>query len=223
MVHLTPEEREELLDSVRTPGPNEARERLEGHIKPPFDTSEGSQFDRLLDTFASEFEVAESELEEVHLASFIETAHGRQLDKFGEFLQTPRQTGETDDHYRGRLVTQLAALTGGGTIWAIKQVCATLLKIDPSDAVIEEDFGTEPARFILTLEGHVIENSPVSAEEVRGFLETARAAGVRVEARTLGGFTHRAQGDVSDPAKGYDSLDETGQPRGEGGGYAGLI
>lgn len=227
MVHLTEEERQATIDSVSLPGPSGSRDRLERHIKPPFNTSSGSQFDRLLNTLAEEFEDVQDELENVTLSAYVDSAHGRQLDKIGEFLLTPRNTGEIDDHYRGRLKTQLVALTGGGTIWSMKQTSAALLGTDPGVIDIEEDFATEPARFDLLVDEEHFEQANVTSDDFRNFLETAKAAGVRIVAQSIGGFTHRSEADylngVNASGSGYDELDADGNPRGVGGTYTSLF
>lgn len=227
MVHLSDADRAAIIESVTVPGPSGSRDRLETHIKPAFDTDDGSQFDGLLNTLADEFEAFEDELEDVTLAAYVDSAHGRQLDKIGEFLITPRNTGEADDHYRGRLKTQLVALTGGGTVWSMKQTGAALLAVDPGEIEIVEDFDVEPARFELKVEERRFDEANVTPEDFRKFLDTAKAAGVRIVAQSIGGFTYRSEADyldgTNDPDSGYDGLDADGNPRGVGGTYTGLF
>lgn len=206
----------ELVRSVQPRGAATARGRFESHIKSPFDTREGSVWDRLLNTIGEEFEDLHTARDEAMLSSYVDTATGAQLDKIGSFVFLPRRHEETDDHYRGRLKVQLRTLIGGGTIPDIKETSAILLGTQPSEVDIIEDFDNEPARFDINFSDQYLSDSTVEVSDFVSFLDEIRAAGVRIFGSIEGSFEYRSVQDfndgTNDTAKAYNE-----------GAYAGLL
>lgn len=218
---------EALIDTIEPQGPDTPKERLKAHMKPPYPTSGGTQWEKLLTAISNEFEDFIETRNKVTLASFIDTAERETLGKIGSVVNTPRRTGETDSHYRARLKVAFHRNIASGTIQDIKTTSALLLDTDETKISISEDFDQEPARFDITVPSAILENAAVSVDEFRSLLTDVKAGGVRVVAKQKGSFTYRSESDfhdgINDSGKGYNGLDDTGEPMDMGGGYSGLI
>lgn len=214
---------QELIESIEADGaPDDVLARFENHLKPAFKDDSGTQWNKFLKTLAFEFEDWIEARNDVHLARFIDTADGVELDRIGEFVDVQRRGGETDDHYRARLKVEFHRRVGSGTIDDVIKTSALLLDTSRSNITVTEDFDTEVARFDVEVPTHVIGSSGVSVDEYGQLLENVRAAGVRVVAKSKGSFTYRSESDfkngVNDPSKGYSGLNTD-----TGGSYSGLL
>jgi len=198
-------------------------ERLEENLKSPYPHHDGTNWSSLINTFATEFTALETTRDTVLDSVVVDRATGAQLDRLGEVVQLPRQTNETDPHYRGRLKVQLKKYIGGATIDEIKETAAILLDTNASEIAIEEDFATEAARFTIQISDNALDEAEVTANDFRTFVDEVRGAGIKALAEERGTFTYRSAQDYSngtnDPTKGYyDSTDGV-----ENGTYSGLL
>lgn len=214
---------QELIESIEADdAPSSVYDRFDAHLKPPFKSTEDSQWDKFLDVLAQEFEDWIDTRNEMHVARYIDTADGVELDRIGEFVGAERRSGERDAHYRARLKVEFHVRVGSGTIDDVIKTSALLLDTARSNITVSEDFDTEAARFNVEVPAHVIDNSGVTVDEYGQLLENVRAAGVRVRAQTKGTFTYRSESDfrnrINDTDKGYSGLGTN-----VGGSYSGLI
>lgn len=225
---LSDEQLQMLVDTVDPIGPDTPRDRLERSIKSVFDTSDGSQWDSLLNTYAEEFETFIDSKENVMLTQYVDAATGIHLDRIGDFVMVSRRRGESDQRYRARLKVQLRVLVGGGTLEDIKEASSTLLALPSSEIEIREEFDVEPARYVMVLDEGVLADAGVTAEEFVDVINTISAAGVRPVILEIGSFTHRSEenfkNDVNDIDRAYGQLDENGELiEGIGGTYSSVL
>lgn len=206
------------------------RDRLDAYLKPAFNhdpANGGEEWNAYLGALSSEFNDFYMVRNDVLAAQYVETAEGAQLDRIGEYAQLDRRTGESDAHYRQRLIVQMQQFVAGGTIDDIKSICAVLLETQKREIEIVENFGIEPARFDIQVPLTFIENAGVTPSEFEENVSDAAAAGVRPVITTTGSFEYRSyedyQNGINTPEKGYDGFDADGNPRGIGGEYAGYL
>lgn len=195
------------------------RLRFGADLKRPFNDDPGTQFDGFLNIWSTETDDLHTAAEDVLLSAAPDTATGEQLNRLGRRVFVPRRTGEGDNRYRGRIKVELRKRVGGGTIGDVKEVSAALLNSTEDAIGLSEDFSNQKATFTLSIDPRTLENAGVSQSDYLEFIGEIKAAGVRVNAIQRGTFEFRAAGDVSDPAKGWDGLDYTG----EAGDWAGLL
>jgi hypothetical protein len=225
----------DLTESVAPNGPSYSRDRLDTHLKKPFEISDGdpgdphyTHWDGFLDTFASEIERIEYSRDEVSLARHVDFAQIGALDKLGDFVLVDRKQGEPDRLYRERIKMELRVATSGGTMRDIKEASASVLGTDPSRIRVGEDFPDDPAEFRLGVPRRPLDSSEVSLDEFVNIVQRTKAAGVGVFGYLLGGFEYRTEldykNDLNDPDKAYTELDDNGEPKPDlGGEYASLI
>ncbi|QLG29981.1 hypothetical protein HUG10_20455 (plasmid) [Halorarum halophilum] len=199
------------------------RDRLGANLKTPYPDDDGTWWDHLLTTIGDEMDDLETVRQVVLDSKFLETATDAQLDRLGELVQLPREKGETNPHYRGRLTVELRAKLSTATVKEIKDTAATILEVESADIGYSEDFSVEAARFILDIDENVLSSAGVSGSEFVTFIDRVRGAGIRAEIRTKGTFTYRSEQEyisgTNNPANGYyDSADGI-----TNGTYAGLV
>lgn len=200
------------------------RDRFEEWVKPAFNTDDGTNFDKFLNTLADEFETELSVRQNLWLQQYIDTATDAQLELIGEGLfQLPREQGERDALYRRRIKLQLPKYTSGATIEDILGLSAHLLDCDPDQLELVESPDTEPARFDLFINEQTVTRAAVSVNEFESLLQEVKAAGVRARATIGAQFTHRGvyefENNINDPDRGYASEDGSI----EGAPYADII
>lgn len=76
------------------------------------DTSPGSVARMFAETLIEEFYQFYEQLDAMMLMSFVSTARGTYLDLIGQLLACTRNTGETDEDYRYRVVNQVYVVQG---------------------------------------------------------------------------------------------------------------
>ncbi|WP_158058262.1 hypothetical protein [Halorussus halophilus] len=219
MAETESETNPELLGELE----DESFERLSRTLKSPYPDDEGTFWHDLLQTIASEVGELGEKNHETLDSKVIDDATGAQLDKLGELVQTTRHSGESDDHYRGRLKVQLRRFLSGATIEQIQETAAILLNVNSDRIAIEEEFDVEPGRFTVKFWQSDLEAAGVTDSEFRSFVDQVRSAGVRSVVQVRGTFIHRTVDDYengsNDPGKGYYDPDDGV----ENGTYAGIL
>lgn len=194
----------ELVQTVSPPRWDiSERDRIEGYLKRPFQTPKGpsgeylqTDFGALVATFSEFAQGMVATRNETLGARYIDIAHGQSLDNIGKLIQVPRQTDEKDPRYRIRLKAYFRRLVGGGTIDEIRQTIALLLDCDVEEVEFDEPFHSTVAQFDITLDNTIIEDAPISTDELLAFVAGFRAAGVRVTFSVSGSFTNRSLADL---------------------------
>lgn len=173
---------------------------------------------------------AEHDVESVDFAQNVQDAETvEQLQKIGEFISVPLNEGETKEHYRARLLARGMLATSEGTIEDVLVAAQEILDTDMSNFTYEEPArgSTENGTASLEMPGEALDNTALTASEVATILEAVIQVGCRIEGLVSGTFTYITPTDYNnnnhDATKGYDGLDANGDPKNNGGTYAGLI
>lgn len=149
------------------------------------------------------------------------------LSAMGEMVDLPPEKGESADRYRERLISRFALATNEGTINEFLQNAAEILDTSPSVLDYSEPSGGENGTASLTIPGAVLSDSGLDEASVADVLGDLLAASYRLDASTKGTFTYITPSNYNnnnhDASKGYDGLDGNGDPKDNGGTYAGLI
>lgn len=150
-----------------------------------------------------------------------------QLEKLGKLVGVTYNDGETKEHFRARIRAEYALATSEGTIEDVLVSAAEIIETSPDSLVFAEPAGGENGTIELGLPGKAIDNVALTDTEVAEFLDRLIAASYRVDGYRVGTFTYITPTDYNnnnhDATKGYDGLDGNGDPKDNGGTYAGLI
>lgn len=151
----------------------------------------------------------------------------RRLSEIGKLVDTTPREGESFAKYRARVTSEFILNTNEGTINELLSATATILDADISSIQYAEPSGGENGTVELDLPGRALDNIALTDTEVAGILERLIAASYRLDAFRRGTFTYitptKYNNNNHDATKGYDGLDNNGDPKDNGGTYAGLI
>jgi len=149
------------------------------------------------------------------------------LKELGRLLDLPPNEGETAEHYRARLIIEFSLLSNEATIADVLQITGEVFDISPSRIDYEEPAGSEHGTIQLSLPSKAIENKDFTDSEVSEIIDRIIPASYRSVILSLGSFTYITPEDYNlgnhDSTLGYDGLDANGDPKDNGGTYAGTI
>jgi len=157
---------------------------------------------------------------ENQLSEFIE-----RLEKLGALVQVYPYDSETVAHYRARIIAEYAVMTCEGTNNDILVSISEILNVPKSSIEIVDRIN--PGEIEVRLPALALQNTELQDTEIGNILTRLLAASYSLEALQLGTFTYitPSQYDINDHDSelGYDGLDGNGDPKDNGGTYAGLI
>lgn len=150
------------------------------------------------------------------------------MEALGELVDTLPNEGEQFAHYKARVLAEYAIATCEGTIEDVLETTAYIIDADTSSIIYEEPAtGSENGTVEMRLPSQALDESSLSDQDVADAVERLLAASYSLTSVRLGTFTYKSLADVSannnDPSLGYDGLDGGGNPKDNGGTYAGLI
>jgi hypothetical protein len=103
-----------------------------------FDLEEGTNIHGLAKTFAQEYELADEEIANLLLEIQVSTATGLYLEDIARLFRLYRESGETDEQLRARILAYWESFSGGGTLDAIKKAVASATGKTADDISIDE-------------------------------------------------------------------------------------
>lgn len=149
------------------------------------------------------------------------------LHELSKLIDVPPREGETVEHYRSRLIAEYSLLTGKATIEDLIVTTAEVLDIDSERITFDEPAGGERGTAELGLPASALDEYELDDAEMFDILDRLLPAGYRLFGFRRGTFTYitPAQYNVNDfdADQGYDGLDGNGDPKDNGGTYAGVI
>lgn len=143
----------------------------------------------------------------------------------GQLVGAAPRESETLAHFRARVLAQFAVVSCESTIDDLFDAIETIFNVDRSKFELEPR--SSPGRAELTVPNDAFDNVNLSESEVSDILERLVPVSYRLDSLTEGTFTYITpttyNDDNHDASKGYDGLDGNGDPKDNGGTYAGLI
>lgn len=184
----------------------------------------------LLRPAASELDDVATNIQHAEMAVQIQRAETiGQLREIGKELETLPQGSESVEHYRARLLAESQLMTSKGTISDVIGGAATVLGIEPENIDYNEPISgsTENGTASLGVPSSALDSSDLTESEIASYVDKFASVGARIESIVLGTFTYITPNDYNaanfDATKAYDGLDTNGDPKDNGGTYAGVI
>lgn len=199
----------------------------------------GSGNFKLLDVVGQLFDRTEADIKELDNATSVQEADSvEQLENLSQLVNLNPKDGTTLGKYRDRSIAEFQMMTSEGTAEDILGAASTILNIDIKR--IDYRKLDENGAVNLMLPSSALDSSELADEEIAEIISKQAAAGFRIQATRRGTFTYLPESAYSgpyddanggydetqldsDPEKGYDGLDADGNPKDNGGTYAGLI
>lgn len=193
-----------------------------------FPNSPNSDNYKLLEAVGASADTTNSDIDDINIATRVQKAETiAQLEKLGALVGITYNAGETKDHFRARINAEYSLATCEGTIEDVLVTTANILGASPSSITYGEPSAGENGTIELSLPQNALDQSALSETEAGDFINRLLAASYRVDAVSVGSFTYITPTDYNnnnhDATLGYDGLDANGDPKDNGGTYAGLI
>lgn len=149
------------------------------------------------------------------------------LYELGKLMQVSPQEDESITRYRSRVMAEYSLVTCKGTIEDVLETAAAILDVNVESLRYSEPAGGEHGTVLLEIPVSAVNNLELELSELSNILNRLLAAGYRIETSVSGTFTYLSptqyEDDAHDPELGYDGLDTNGEPKDNGGTYAGVI
>lgn len=190
----------------------------------PVEESDGNF--KLLDAVGRGFDRLDGDVNQVDNATSIQNAPNKAtIREIARLVDELPKRGETVEEYRLRVIASFQKLTSEGTLDDIFGNIATLLSISP-ERITYEDLEVN-GEILLGVPGNAIDSVALSQEKFAEVLQKQSAAGFRIDVKSRGTFTFISPASYTnnnhDATKGYDGLDANGDPKDNGGTYAGVL
>lgn len=201
---------------------------LAGGLPAQFPSNPSSGNYKLLQPVAEQLDENANDIDEVDAALSVQDADDiAELEELGKLVSVLPNEGETLAHYRARVLAEYNTLTSEGTIEDLLNAAAEIISVEKTDLQYENVYVGEHGAVFLGLPAQGIDNTPLSDTEIINILDRVLSASYRLEGGIIGTFTYITPEDYNagdfDASKGYDGLDANGDPKNNGGTYAGLI
>lgn len=149
------------------------------------------------------------------------------LRELGRLVQVAPLEGSDFARYRARLIAEFSTATGKGTIEDVLDTAGRILDISVESIGYTEPPDSGSGVIILGLPGAAIDDSALTESDITDALDRTIVGSYRLEATATGTFTYITTTDYSNglhtASQGYDGLDTNGDPKDNGGTYAGLL
>lgn len=182
--------------------------------------------EKVLDPIGQKLDEIDSLISDVDDANTVQDATSiDQLALLAALVSLEPEEGEPLNEYRTRVLIEYQLNTSQGTLTDLVEAAAEILDVDEESIRWEEPLNVGEIRLGFPSDG--LNNVALTPSEFADALTRLAAASYRIDPFTLGTFTYITPTDYSndahDPDLGYDGLDTGGNPKGNGGTYAGLI
>jgi hypothetical protein len=173
-MHVTPHNNEEdIIDNWDYPIPLEKSDNLY----------------QLLEVVASENRRLDLEIESLYDDRFVDSATGRELEKLGRYVGVVRKTGEPDDKLRFRIKGAFISQASDTTYDSFASAAIFILDTSaPAIEIVKPPQSVGPKVVELEVDGSIIEDHPLSVEELTILLNGALSVDARVKIVVGGTF-----------------------------------
>jgi hypothetical protein len=149
------------------------------------------------------------------------------LARLGKLVNVVPYENEGLEHYRARVLAEYALSTCEGTINDVLVNAANILDVSPESINYNEPVGNEYGTVELSFPKRAINESTLTDSELSTILDRLLPASYRIDTFIPGSFEYITPTEYNnnnhDSTKGYDGLDANGDPKDNGGTYAGVL
>lgn len=165
----------------------------------------GSNTYKLMAALLSAADEIDSDLEDIYDSQHIDTAEGKDLDKFGNLVNLNRNQGEPDAKYRARIKAEFAQAKSAATWDDFVEFAATVLSTNVQNIEFSTNYDGNPATVVVSADPAVYDSAALTAAELDDVLGGGVAAGHEVQVQEAGTFRLKSDGDTDTAANGLTS------------------
>lgn len=212
---------------------SEAGDFLVKRLPPWMPISSNTGNFKLLDVVGRAIDRLDGDITDVNNANSVKNAETiSQLKKLAKLVETPPKTGESLEKYRARVISAFQTATTETTADDVLNNAATLLGTNAKQLEYKK---VAHGTIELRVPGKTLSDAAITDSEFVTIMDRHSAAGFSIESTIEGTFTYLSESNYSggstyssndlssDATIGHDGLDANGDPKDNGGTYAGLI
>jgi len=159
-------------------------------IQPALTVPEDGTARDLLKVWKRQMDRLDVEMGKLYEERFVQTASGEHLERLGTPHDIERKTNESDDKLRRRIEAAQVASRSRGTYRDIAIVAQRVFCCDPSGIELRRPHETdEMGLIIVAAPSHVIDDSPLTVDEMLAILSRSVVGGHRLQIQTSDAFT----------------------------------
>lgn len=183
---------------------------------------------KFFSTIAERLDALDEDINSIDRATTAQHADTlEQLKYIAQLIDLKPYQNEEKEHFRARVLAEFQIVTSNGTVSDLLNATATILGITVEDIGYTEDYTTEAGSARLELPGSKLQQFSLTNGEFAEFAAELIPASYRLDILQRGTFTFISPADYTannhDPNLGYDGLDTNGNPKNNGGTYAGVL
>lgn len=146
-----------------------------------------------------------------------------QLSEHAKLVDIQQERNESREQFRSRIIARFHLLTSEGTTMDILHAVSEIIQIDISELGYEEDGNV----IFISIPNSAVESIELTSQDVSDVTAKLLPAGRELNTETTGTLFYitpeEYENNEYDADYGYDTLDEDGNPIGEGGTYSGYF
>ena len=185
---------------------------------------------KFLSTIAERLDANEADIAAVDRAMTVQQADTiDQLERLARLVDLKPRRNETREHFRARVLSEFQLVTSQGTVKDLLNATATILDIELESIDYTEEHTSNAGNARISVPVSKLESIALSDTEFGKIVKELIPAGYRLDVFKKGTFTYVSPTTYNDstfshdPDKGYDGLDTNGNPKNNGGTYAGVL
>lgn len=201
-------------------------------LPPWYANGEGTPNEDLIEPVGSELREIKADLNDIERASMPQNADTiEQLSDIASLVDITPNVGESIGHFRARIIAELQIVTAKGTISDLLTGLAVILDVDVTRIGPYSEY-SEGGRASVTVPQGSLDNTDLTDTEIATLGQKILAASYGLDTTVKGSLKFvsvETYNDVTDGSDswnnypGYDGLDSNGDPKGNGGTFAGVV
>jgi hypothetical protein len=185
---------------------------------------------KLLSTIAERLESLDSDVQSVNRATSVHHADSlAQLERLADLVGLTPYTDETREHFRARVLAEFQSISSQGTVRNVLDGIATMLDTDITNIRYTEEHTSAGGSARIEVPLQKLDSIAFDKSEFSNVIKELMPASYQINVLIRGTFTYISPAQYNDtsfvhnPDEGYDGLDTNGNPKGNGGTYAGIL
>lgn len=205
---------------------SDSGEFLTKRLPPWMPADEANGNFKLIDAVGRGFDRLDGDIDTVDKESSIQYAQSKEtIHELSKLMDESPRDDETLEEYRMRVIASFQKVTSEGTFEDLFGNIATLLDMDIRRVGYKDlDVNGETQ---ISVPGKAVESVALTKNQLAEVIKDQTAAGYLTKVKSRGTFTYITPLDYNDGnhdvAKAYDGLDSNGDPKDNGGTYAGFL
>lgn len=172
-----------------------------------------------------------SDLKEIEEATKVQTANTKeQLKNHADIVGLTPRPGEHIEHFRARILAEMMITTSEGTVPDLLEGLSTILKVDVESLRPYEEYNRGGSADV-TIPTNATEQTSLTNSEIANLGEKLLKGTARLNIKKKGTLVFMTETEYQNKSStywdtyeyGYDGLDSNGDPKGNGGTFAGVV